>query len=175
MDKIAYISSFILPSILIIFAICLSKSKCGYDTFTKGSLDGIHSSFALLPNLCLLIIGVNMFIASGATDILSKILAPVFDFLKIPVGLLPLIITRPLSSAASIAAYEGIISSYGIDSFEALCGAVIMGSTDTAVYVISVYFSRVKIRKTSYALPCAIAVSLFSVVLACAICRLFFV
>ena len=174
MDKIAYISSFILPSILLLFSICLSKRKGEFDAFTNGAYDGIRSSFALMPNLCLLIIGINMFVASGTTDILSKILAPVFDFLKIPVGLLPLIITRPLSSAASIATYEGVISTYGIDSFEALCGAVIMGSTDTAVYVIGVYFSGSKIRKTSYAVPCAIAVSLFSVILACGICRLFF-
>ena len=174
MDKLAYISSFILPSVLLIFAICILRIKNGNDIFAKGAFDGIRSSFALLPNLCLLIIGVNMFIASGATDILTKILAPVFDFLGIPVGLLSLIITRPLSSAASIATYEGIISTYGIDSFEALCGAVIMGSTDTAVYVIGVYFSKVKIRKTSYALPCAIFISLFSVIFACALCRLFF-
>ena len=174
MDKISYASSFILPLILLVFALSLSKSKTGYDAFSKGAIDGIKSSFTLLPNLCLLIVGVNMFIASGATDILSKILHPVFDFLKIPTGLLPLIITRPLSSAASIATYEGLISTYGIDSLEALCGAVIMGSTDTAVYVVSVYFSKVKIRKTSYALPCAIAVSIFSVIISCAICRLFF-
>ena len=174
MNSVSYISSFALPVIITVFSLILLKTKNGHDAFFKGAMDGIKSSFSIMPSICLLVIGIRMLTASGALDILSKILDPVFVFLKIPVGLLPLVLTRPLSSAASVAAYEDIISKFGIDSFEALCGAVIMGSTDTAIYVISVYFSTVKIRKTRHALPCALIVSVFSVFLACAVCRLFF-
>ncbi len=174
MSEIKYLSSFAIPLIIAIFSIILLKIKDGHNAFTRGATEGIRSSFAVLPNLCLLIIGVSMFTASGATDILSKILAPVFDFLKIPIGLLPPVITRPLSSAASLATYESVISSFGVDSFEAICGAVMMASTDTALYVVGVYFSTVKVKKTGHALPCAILLSLFSVFLACAVCRLFF-
>lgn len=175
MSAISKISVIILPSIIVIFGLIIGSRKKDYTaSFINGAKEGIQSSFNILPNLCLLIVGVNMLTSSGATDILIKILDPVFDFLKIPVELLPLIITRPLSSGASIAAYESLIESCGVDSFAALCGAVIMSSSDTAFYVISVYFSTVEIKKTRHAIPCALLTSFFCIFLSCIVCHLFF-
>ncbi len=174
MNVLNYISSLILPLVISLFAfILLSRKKDYTSVFLKGAEDGIRASFSILPSLCLLIVGVSMFTASGATDILSKLLYPLFDFLKIPVDLLPLIITRPLSSGASIAIYEELIQRCGIDSFEALCGSVIMASTDTAFYVVGVYFSTTRL-KTRYAIPCALLTTVFCIFISCTICRLFF-
>ena len=65
------------------------------SAFYSGAKQGLKSSLELMPGLCLLVIGINMLSASGAVYHISKILDPVFNFLKIPVELLPLIITRP--------------------------------------------------------------------------------
>lgn len=175
MNKISVISALVLPIVITFFALLLLSRKRDYlSVFITGAKNGIKTSFDIMPTLCLLIIGVNMLSSSGAIDIFEKILAPVFDFLKIPIELLSLIITRPLSSGASIAAFEGVVERCGIDSFEAICASVIMASSDTAFYVISIYFSTTGIKKTRHALPCALLASLLSVFLACAICRIFF-
>ncbi|MBQ8393046.1 MAG: spore maturation protein [Clostridia bacterium] len=169
------ISAFTLPFIILIFALILGSRKKDYTSvFINGAKEGICSSFNILPSLCLLVVGVSMLSSSGAINILSKILDPVFTFLKIPTELLPLIITRPLSSGASIASYESLIENSGIDSFASICGAVIMSSSDTAFYVISVYFSSTGIKKTRHALPCAILSSVLCIFLSCILCRLFF-
>ncbi len=175
MNKLSLISSFILPLVIAAFALILLNRKRDYlSVFISGAKEGIKTSFDIMPTLCLLIIGVGMLTGSGAIDIFEKILAPVFDFLKIPVELLSLIITRPLSSGASLAAFEGIVERCGVDSFEAICASVIMASSDTAFYVISVYFSTTGIKKTRHAIPCALLASLLSIFLACSLCRIFF-
>ena len=175
MSIIKHFSSFVLPTIIVIFSLILHLSKkVGAKAFFNGALDGAKSSLEILPNLCLLIVGVNMFTASGAVEIMKHLLDPLFNHLKIPTEILPLIITRPLSSGASIATYEDIISRCGADSFEALCASVIMASSDTAAYVIGVYFSVTKVKKTRYAIPCAIVVTLFCIFVSCALCRVFF-
>ena len=175
MSKLTLFSSLALPIVITVFAIILlSKKKDYFSVFVSGAKDGVKTSFEILPTFCLLIIGVNMLSSSGAVDILEKIFYPVFDFLKIPVELLSLIITRPLSSGASVAAFEGIVERCGVDSFEAICASVIMASSDTAFYVISVYFSTTGIKKTRHAIPCALLASLLSIFLACALCRIFF-
>lgn len=174
MNILNYISSLILPLVISVFALILLSRKKDYTSvFIDGAREGIKSSFSILPTLCLLIVGVSMFTASGATEVLSKLLYPIFDFLKIPVDLLPLIVTRPLSSGASIAVYEELVQRCGIDSFEVLCGSIIMASTDTVFYVVGVYFSTTRL-KTRYTIPCALLTTVFCIFISCTICRLFF-
>lgn len=175
MEKINLVSSFIIPCIILFISVLILISKKDYfSSFILGAKDGMINACKLLPTLCALIVSVSIFSASGASDFLSKICSPIFDFLHIPTPLLPLIITRPLSGGASLATFEQILSKCGVDSYEALCASLIMASSDTAIYVISVYFSTSKIKKTRHALPCALIVSLVSVFLSCAIAKIFF-
>ena len=175
MLKIQYISSLILPIIILVFSIMLLVSKRNLiDDFFIGAKEGIKSTVNLIPNLCLLTVAISMLSSSGALDIISKILYPVFDFLKIPKDILPLIITRPLSFGASVAAYENLIERCGIDSIETICASIIMASSDTTLYVISVYFSATSIKKTRYTIPIALTVSILSIFLSCLLGRLLF-
>lgn len=175
MASIQYISTLVLPFVILVFAlIILTSKKEPLSAFYIGAKQGLQSSIELIPSLCLLIIGINMLTASGATEIISKILNPVFDFLKIPVELVPLIITRPLSYGASIAAYEDLISRCGIDSFEVICASIIMASSDTILYVTGVYFSQTKAKKTRYLIPCAVLLCIFSIFFSSIISRFFF-
>ena len=175
MQKIELFSSFIIPAIILIFSLLILFSKKDYfSSFLRGASEGAMSAVKLLPTLCALVVGVSLFNASGACDALCNFLSPVFDFLKIPSEILPLVITRPLSGGASIATYEDILSRCGADSYAAICASIIMASSDTVIYVIGVYFSSVGIKRTKYALPCALFVTAICIFISCAIARFFF-
>ena len=115
-----------------------------------------------------------MLCASGFSSYIAELLAPVFDFIGVPSELITLIITRPLSGSASLATFTSIIEKYGADSFIGLCASVIISSSDTVIYVISVYFSGSGIKKTRHALPVALFISFLCVFLSCIICNLLF-
>lgn len=149
-----------------------TAQKDMFSVFVDGAREGLSTAVHLLPSLCAMLCGVGMLRASGILEQISRWLAPVLDRVGIPSELTPLLVTRPFSGSASLAVFSDLLASLGPDSFPALCAAVIMGSSDTAVYVLSVYFSSVGVRKTRYALPCALAVALFCVVFSCLLCRL---
>ena len=94
--------------------------------------------------------------------------------LGIPSKLFPLIISRPLSGAAANASFASLASDCGANSFEVFAAAVIMGSSDTLVYVLFVYFSQTRVKKTLYAFPAAAAVAVFSLFVSLFFARLFF-
>lgn len=164
-----------IPAVLCIAALFMLLGKKDYfSLFTTGAKDGLSTAVSILPTLIALMIAINMLNASGILDALSVALAPLAERVGVPPEILPLLITRPVSGGASTAAYSALLECYGADSFPALCASVIMGSTDTMLYVICLYFSSVGIRKTRYAIPTAVAVMLFSVFFSCLICRLWF-
>ena len=172
---IEYISSLAIPLILALVGCLMLFGKTPYfDSFVEGAREGLKSAVSLLPTLVALMAGVGMLRASGFTEVLSAAIAPITDKLGIPSGILPLLLVRPFSGSASTATFSALMDEYGADSFTALCASVIMGSSDTLVYVISVYFSSVGIKKSRYAIPCAVIVMLFCVVFSCIVCRLWF-
>lgn len=142
-----------------------------FQSFTEGAREGLGTAVRLLPTLTALMVAIAMLNASGAVEMLSRLLAPAADRIGLPSELLPLLITRPFSGSASTAAYTSLLSKVGADSFVGLCASVIFGSSDTVVYVITVYCSSVGIRQTRWAFPCAVAVMLFCIFFSCFLCR----
>lgn len=142
-----------------------------FGAFLRGAKEGLHTCVGLLPTLCALLTAVSMLNASGAVTLLSSLLAPVASAIGVPAELLPLLLTRPFSGGASMSAFTDLLSRVGPDSLPGLCASVIFGSSDTVVYVITVYFSSVGVKKTRWALPCAFAVMLFGVFFSCFLCR----
>ncbi len=137
-------------------------------------MEGARITLKLLPTLVALLAAMEMLKASGAFDVISRMLSPAADAVGVPAKILPLLITRPFSGGASSAIFSSLLTTVDPNGFEALCAAVIMGSSDTAVYVISVYFSSVGVKKTAYALPTALIVMLFCIFFSCFICRICF-
>ena len=169
------IAALAIPAVICIAALFMLFGKKDYFShFTEGAKDGLRTSLSILPTLIALMIAINMLSASGLPDALSRTLSPVAERLGIPTEILPLLLTRPVSGSASTAAYSTLLARFGADSFPALCASVIMGSTDTMLYVICLYFSSVGIKRTRYAIPAALAVMLFSVLFSCLICRMWF-
>ncbi|MBQ7907548.1 MAG: spore maturation protein [Clostridia bacterium] len=175
MEILEKISYYILPFILLSVALIILFGKKDYfDSFLRGAAGGAKSAVGLLPTLCALIVGVSMLTASGAGELICQLISPLFDKIGIPKEIFPLLLTRPISGSASLATFGELLSQTGADSFPALCASLIMASSDTFIYVICVYFSQVKIRKTRHALPVAVFVSCLAVFLSCILCRLFY-
>ena len=169
------ISALPMPLILAVVGTILLVSKSNrFDSFLTGAKQGLQTAVQLLPTLCALIVGVSMLNASGAVEMLSKLLSPLVNAIGVPAEILPLLLTRPFSGSASTASFVELLESVGADSFAGLCASVIFATSDTMVYIISVYFSSVGIKRSRSALPIATAVMLFCIFFSCFLCRVWF-
>lgn len=169
------ISTLPMPLILaVVGTILLFGKKERFDSFLLGARQGLQTAVQLLPTLCALIVGVSMLNASGAVEKLSDLLSPVINAIGVPAELLPLLLTRPFSGSASTASFVELLERVGADSLAGLCASVIFATSDTLVYIISVYFSAVGIKRSRAAFPIATAVMLFCIFFSCFLCRMCF-
>ncbi len=167
------LSSLTIPAIILILCICFMKDSRLFDSFVTGAHEGLKTTVSILPTLTLLVVALTMFNSSGAADGISALITPLCERMGVPAGIIPLVITRPFSGSASTAAYASLLDKFGADSLEAFIASVIMGSGDTLVYVISVYYSVTRVKKSRYVLPVAIFVSVFAVFFSCILARIF--
>ena len=167
--------SYVLPAIVCaVGLIFLFSRRDLFGEFLEGAREGIKTALSLAPALVPLVVALKMLNASGAIAIISSFLAPVLSQIGIESELLPLLLTRPFSGSASMATYSELLKQYGPDSFVSFCASVIMGSSDTVVYVIALYFSSVGVKKSRYAFPVAFLIMLICVFFSSFICRLMF-
>ena len=105
----------------------------------------------IIPYLVGILFAMAMFRASGAMDFLARGLHPLLDAAGIPPEVLPMAITRPLTSSGSVGILSDMIKQYGLDSLPVKMAAVIFGSSETTFYVIAVYFGSVGVTKVRHA------------------------
>ena len=115
---------------------------------------------SLVPTLVLLLTAVTMLRASGAVELIGKIATPLFHRLGLPPETAILVLIRPISGSAALAVGAELMMTYGADSLIGRTAAVMLGSTETTFYTISVYFGAAGIKKTRYALPAALIADL---------------
>ena len=150
-------TSYMIPCILLLAALgTLRKKENTYELMLDGAADGLKLLISILPALILLLTAVHMLKASGAVEILSRVFSPVFSFLGIPPETVMLILIRPISGSAALAVGADLMAQYGVDSLIGRTAAVMLGSTETTFYTISVYFSAAGIKKTRYTIPAAL-------------------
>lgn len=159
------LSSIIIP-ILIAFIIiyALIKKVKIYDVFIKGAKEGMQISIEIFPYLLGMIIAINILLKSNIIDDCLSLLKPVFDLLKIPVQIVPMAIMRPLSGNATLALLNDIFTRYGVDSLLGKLASTIQGSTDTTIYILTLYFGFVGIKKIRYALWVGLLADLIGVI-----------
>lgn len=169
------ISLFILPSVVFLvgFIVLVGRQRDYFSCFLEGASKGAKGAFSLLPSMCALIVSVNMLLGSGLADEISRILAPIFSRFGIPSEIFPLLILRPFSGSASLAFFENLLRKCGTDTLVGIASSVIIASTDTFVYIICIYFSKTKIKKTRYLFPVCIIVSILSVFVGVFVSRVF--
>ena len=148
---------YIIPLILLLTALlALRKKKNTYDILLQGSSEGLKLVVTILPALILLLTAVHMLRASGAVELLSRFLSPVFSLFGIPSETAILVLIRPISGSAALAVGAELMAQYGVDSAIGRTVAVMLGSTETTFYTISVYFGAAGIKRTRYTIPAAL-------------------
>lgn len=150
-------TDYLVPMILFLsMALALGKKENAYDHMLRGAADGLRLILSILPALILLLCAVNMLQASGAAEAISRLLAPIFAWCGIPPETALLVLVRPLSGSAALAVGADLMARYGVDSQIGRTAAVMLGSTETTFYTISVYFGAAGIKKTRYSIPAAL-------------------
>ena len=152
---------YIVPCLLLgISLVALRKQENAYDLLLGGAADGLKLLVSLIPTLILLLTAVTMLRSSGAVEVISSFLAPVFQIFGIPPETAILVLIRPISGSAALAVGADLMAQYGVDSLVGRTAAVMLGSTETTFYTISVYFGAAGIKKTRYTIPAALIADL---------------
>ena len=150
-------TDYVVPVLLLFVSLtALAKKENTYDLLLQGAGEGLKILLTIVPALVLLLTAVRMLQASGAMELLSRCCAPVFQFLGIPPETAMLVLIRPISGSAALAVGAQLMADYGVDSPVGRTAAVMLGSTETTFYTISVYFGAAGIKKTRYAIPAAL-------------------
>lgn len=150
-------TDYIVPVLLLVASLlALRKQENSYDLLLSGAADGLKLLITLVPTLVMLLTAVTMLRESGAMRAISTYLAPVFQFIGIPPETAMLVLIRPISGSAALAIGADLMAEYGVDSLVGRTAAVMLGSTETTFYTISVYFGAAGIKKTRYTLPAAL-------------------
>lgn len=169
------ISNLILPIIVIgIIIHGVYKKVNVYDTFVEGTKESFDMVITMFPFILAMILGINLFLSSNFLSIFINFLKPVLDFLKVPIDILPISIIRPISGSASLAMLNNILEVNGPDSFIGRLASVIQGSTDTTLYVITLYFGCIGIKKIRYALWVGLIADLIGIIASIIIVGLIF-
>lgn len=170
----AQITSYLIPILLLLVcAVALRHKENPYDLLLAGASDGFHLLLHLVPVLILLLTAVTMLRASGAVEIISDFLSPVFCHFGIPPETTLLILIRPISGSAALAVGTDIMIQYGADSLIGRTAAVMLGSTETTFYIISVYFGAAGIQKARYTIIAALIADLTGFLVAALTVKLF--
>ena len=167
-------TDYIVPVLLLFVSVfALRKKENSYDLMLSGATEGLKLLITLIPALILLLTAVSMLRASGAIEWISGFLSPVFGFFGIPPETAMLVLIRPISGSAALAVGAELMAQYGVDSPVGRTAAVMLGSTETTFYTISVYFGAAGIQKTRYTLPAALFADFVGFFMASLTVRLF--
>ena len=148
---------YIVPLILAVTAVAaLHRRENAYDVLVEGAAEGLKMLRTIAPALIVLLSAVGMLRSSGALQALSAVLSPALEFVGIPPETVLLLLIRPISGSAALAVGAELIAAHGPDSLVGRTAAVMLGSTETTFYTISVYFGAWGIKKTRYAVPAAL-------------------
>lgn len=169
------ISLWALPLILLtVLTYGIAKKIPIYEVFTDGAKDGFKIAVKIIPYLVAIIVGISMFRASGAIDIIAKLLQPMLIQFNIPTDTIPLMIVRSLSGSGALGIFSDIANNLGPESYATKLAAVMLGSSETTFYVLAVYFGAVGISKIRYALVVGLLADLIGIIAAILVCNWMF-
>ena len=172
------VANILLMSIIMAFILAGVRRKVNvYDAFVEGAKEGFATAVRIIPYLVAILVGIGVFRASGAMDMLIDGVKWIVDALGGNtdfVGALPTALMKPLSGSGARGMMVDAMTTYGADSFVGRLSCVFQGSTDTTFYILAVYFGSVGVRHTRHAVTCGLLADLAGVIAAIAICYLFF-
>ena len=169
------LSILILPIIiLLILFVALIKKVPVYEEFVSGAKDGFDVAVKIIPYLVALIVAISMFRASGALEIIANWSSPLLNKFALDADIILIMVTRSLSGSATLGLFSELASNHGTEAFITKLAAVMVGSSETTFYVLTVYFGSIGIKKFRYALLTGIIADITGIVLAIWVARMFF-
>ncbi len=172
MNLILYLSDMILPFVLFyIIASGLTAGRPVYDDFVEGAKEGFRTVLGVMPTLIGLMAGVSILRTSGFLDFLASLLSHIISEDLIRPELISVILVKLFSSSAATGLALDIFSRFGADSLPGLSASLMLSCTETIFYTMSVYFMSVKVKKTRYTLPGALAATAAGVVMSLILAR----
>ena len=173
-----FISGIVLFGIIVAFlGLAVYKKVQAYEAFVEGAKDGFHTAVMIIPNLVAILVGVAVFRASGAMDLLMNGISWVLGLFGAGndvVPALPTALMKPLSGSGARGMMIDAMKTLGPDSFAGRLSCMFQGAADTTFYIIAVYFGSVGVKKTRHAVTCALIADTVGVIAAIAIAYLFF-
>ncbi|PAD79680.1 MULTISPECIES: spore maturation protein [Paenibacillus] len=169
------ISAWSIPIIIAFIPLYAATRKVPvYESFVDGAKDGFSTAIQIIPHLVGMMVAISVFRASGALEFLVGWTGPFLQSLGVPSEVLPLGLLRPLTGTGSLAYTTELIRAYGPDSLIGRIASTIQGSTDTTLYVLTVYFGAVGIRNGRYALKVGLFSDIVGFIAAIAVCLIVF-
>ena len=172
------VANILLMTIIVVFIVAgMRKHINVYDSFIEGAKEGFHTAVRIIPYLIAILVGIGVFRASGAMDMLIggvKWLVEACGGSSEFVGALPTALMKPLSGSGARGMMVDAMTTYGADSFVGRLSCMFQGSTDTTFYILAVYFGSVGIRYTRHAVACGLLADLAGIIAAIFLCYFFF-
>lgn len=172
------VANILLMTIIVLFIFAGLRKKVNvYDAFIEGAKDGFTTAVRIIPYLVAILVGIGVFRASGAMDMLVDGIGWCVSAVGGDnqfVGALPTALMKPLSGSGARGMMVDAMTTYGADSFVGRLSCIFQGSTDTTFYILAVYFGSINIRYTRHAVACGLLADLAGVVAAIAIAYMFF-
>ncbi len=152
----------------------LIKNVDIYEVFLEGVKEGLGMALKIFPTMFTMVIAVDVLVKSNILGAFISLLEPIFHYFSFPTEVLPLAIMRPISGSSSLILMNELLAIHGPDSYIGRIASVIQGSTDTTIYIISLYFSTVGIKKIKYALLVGLLADLCAIILSVIVINLMF-
>ncbi len=172
------IANILLMTIIVVFIIAGMRRRVNvYDAFIEGAKEGFTTAVRIIPYLIAVLVGIGVFRASGAMDMLVdgvKWFVAACGGDTGFVGALPTALMKPLSGSGARGMMVDAMTTYGADSFVGRLSCIFQGSTDTTFYILAVYFGSVGIRYTRHAVACGLLADLAGIIAAICMCYFFF-
>ena len=169
-----FLSHWLMPAlILLIIAYGVGRGVKVYEAVTEGAKQGFGIAISIIPFLVAILVAMGMFRASGAMDVIAKVLNPITSLIQLPAEVLPMALIRPLSGGGAFGIMSELVKK-APDSYSAFVASTMMGSTETTFYVLAVYFGAVGITNIRHALVAALLADATGLIAACFLSSIFF-
>ncbi|WP_017728113.1 spore maturation protein [Halalkalibacterium ligniniphilum] len=175
MSWVTLISIWFLPLLIAFILLFATYRKVPtYETFVEGAKEGFGMAIAIIPYLVGMLVAISVFRASGAMDFIVASVEPILGAVGIPTEIVPLALIRPISGTGALGMTSDLIATYGPDSFIGRLASTMQGSTDTTLYILTVYFGAVGIKKIGDALKVGLIADIIGITAAIVIVTIVF-
>lgn len=171
----SYLTNSLIPIILVIIVIYgMFKGGKVYEWFLEGAKEGLGICMRIFPALLAMIVAVRIFKDSNLLSYINNLISPVVEMIGLPTDLVPLVLIKPLSGSGALGVFTDILNTVGADSRTGMIASVLMGTTETIFYTVTIYFGAIGIKKIRHTLWTAVMADIVAVIMAIAMVGVFF-